>query len=177
MKYSYKKSNKNYIQKHVARSKRTSLINPIIKNLSITFLLLIAMLGVSYAADGHLGTNLWTVDNIDVAIDLNTTDLNVSGTATVYNFTDDTGTIIGGDGTGWDDWNVTELYSTTVYEAGVALTSIYCSLAGCTMAGDIAMGGNDVTGAGDVNATNLNATGTVKGTTGTFDNLGSHGLV
>lgn len=44
-----------------------------------------------------------------------------------------------------------------------ALSTVYCALAGCTMAGDIAMGGNDVTGIGDVNGTNINATGTIRG--------------
>ncbi|MBL7160002.1 MAG: hypothetical protein ISS95_00395 [Candidatus Aenigmarchaeota archaeon] len=57
------------------------------------------------------------------------------------------------------------LYSNTIYEGGSLLSSLYCLLTGCTMSGDIAMGNNDITGTGDVNASVLNASNSIWGET------------
>ena len=53
--------------------------------------------------------------------------------------------------------------ATTIAQNGTALNSLYCQLAGCTMAGNIAMGGNAITGLGSasgVNGSGANQAGT-----------------
>ena len=57
------------------------------------------------ATNGYF-TNLYGLSDINLENNLDGTGYTITGGT----FTDGTGTITGGDGTGWDDWNVTELY-------------------------------------------------------------------
>jgi len=55
---------------------------------------------------------------------------------------------------GYSPTGLRDLFQTT-YD------TIYCKLTGCTMTGDIDMGGNDITNVGDITADNLNATSSI----------------